>query len=176
MFLAAIVDTNVYGNFYLSSSDPVFASMLSTNPLIPYVPNQAGGDLGTVSTSGGGSNGLWVGYLIITNLFDTPLSAQEGLNVALLGQNKSTGAGVASILSLKPYGNRSMDVTNDFITVGVTNQTATVAFNFDVLLSDTKGAASIGQTVAWSPTPSCLIRLRRGVGRRQAPSPPRRLA
>jgi len=137
MFLAAIVDTNVYGNFYLSSSDPVFASMLSTNPLIPYVPNQAGGDLGTVSTSGGGSNGLWVGYLIITNLFDTPLSAQEGLNVALLGQNKSTGAGVASILSLKPYGNRSMDVTNDFITVGVTNQTATVAFNFDVLLSDT---------------------------------------
>ena len=139
MFLAAIVDTNVYGSFYLSSSDPVFASMLSTNPLIPYVPSQAGsGDLGTVSASGGGNNGLWVGYLIITNLFDTPLSAQAGLNVALIGQNKSTGAGVASTLSLKPYGNRGMYVTNDFITTGVTNQTATVTFNFDVLLSDTK--------------------------------------
>src|ERR1035441_306435 len=117
MFLAAIVDTNVYGSFYLSSSDPVFASMLSTNPLIPYVPSQTGGgDLGTVSTSGGGNNGLWVGYLIITNLFDTPLSAQAGLNVALIGQNKITGAGVASTLSLKPDGNRGMYVTNDFIT------------------------------------------------------------
>ena len=149
MFLAAIVDTNVYGSFYLSSSDPVFASMLSTNPLIPYVPSQAGGgDLGTGSTSGGGNNGLWVGYLIITNLFDTPLSAQTGLNVALIGQNKSTGAGVASTLSLKPYGNRSMYVTNDFITTGVTNQTATVTFNFDVLLSDTNSYS--GGSFGWA--------------------------
>jgi hypothetical protein len=149
MFLAAIVDTNVYGSFYLSSSDPVFASMLSTNPLIPYVPSQAGGgDLGTVSASGG-NNGLWVGYLIITNLFDTPLSAQAGLNVALIGQNKSTGAGVASTLSLKPYGNRSMYVTNDFITTGVTNQTATVTFNFDVLLSDTNSYSG-GGSFGWA--------------------------
>ena len=149
MFLAAIVDTNVYGSFYLSSSDPVFASMLSTNPLIPYVPSQAGGsDLGTGSASGGGNNGLWVGYLIITNLFDTPLSAQAGLNVALIGQNKSTGAGVASTLSLKPYGNRGMYVTNDFITTGVTNQTATVTFNFDVLLSDTNSYS--GGSFGWA--------------------------
>ena len=153
MFLAAIVDTNVYGNFYLSSADPVFASMLSANPLIPYVPNQAAsGAWGTVSTSGGGSNGLWVGYLIITNLFDTPLSAQAGLNVALIGQNLSTGAGVASILSLKPYGNGSLYVTNDFITTGVTNQTATVTFNFDVLPGDTNGSngALAGATGAGS--------------------------
>ncbi|HOC54191.1 MAG TPA: hypothetical protein PKI20_01070 [Verrucomicrobiota bacterium] len=142
MFLAAIVDTNVYDNFHLSSSDAVFASMLSTNPLIPYDPNQSGGDLGTVAASQNG--GLWVGYLVITNLFDTPLSAQEGLNVALLGRNKSNGANVASTLSLKPYGNRSMYVTNDFVTLGVTNQIATVTFNFDVLLSDTNSFNSGG--------------------------------
>ena len=133
MFLTAVVDTNVYGSLQLSSSDPVFASMLSTNPLVPYVPSQASG--GSIAASP--NNSLWVGYLVITNLFDTPLSAQEGLNVALLGQNKSTGASVASTLSLKPYGNRSMYVTNDFITLGVTNQIATVTFDFDVLLSDT---------------------------------------
>jgi len=39
-------------------------------------------------------------------------------------------------------------VTNDFITTGVTNQTATVTFHFDVLLSDTNSYS--GGSFGWA--------------------------
>ena len=149
MFLAAIVDTNVMAVSICPHRTP---SSPACWPLIPSFPTSQARLTAAIwertQLQAGPNNGLWVGYLIITNLFDTPLSAQAGLNVALIGQNKSTGAGVASTLSLKPYGNRSMYVTNDFITIGVTNQTATVTFNFDVLLSDTNSYS--GGSFGWA--------------------------
>ena len=143
LFLAAIVDTNVYGNLHLSASDPTLASMLSTNPLVPYANNQA--DLRGLDTDPAlttSSNGLWIGYLVLTNLFDTYSSAQDSLSFALIGRNQRTGAAVASTLSLNTYGNSSMYVTNDSVTIAASNRTANVTFAFDVLLRDADPASA----------------------------------